>query len=300
LSEQVQRFHFREFNLDRGKPVTGREQAFVDRRQQVVCQTSRGKGSKNLGRVPPFACGALHGEIPPERPLALERLSHPAWRPFLPMSRTEPRSGYYFLQIHEFRKIVGGVISPLLANITLNSLDWTLHNAGFRFARYADDFVVLCQSAAEVKEAHDLVQSHLDGLGLTLSAEKTKMTQFREGFAFLGFVLKAQTVTMRPKAVEKFKNKIRELTIRHHNLDQKVIEKVNAVVRGTANYFATAFSHCRGLFRDLDKWLRMRFRCMRFKCKRVSDNWRFRRKHFRRLGVVFLCDAYIPPAVEPT
>jgi group II intron reverse transcriptase/maturase len=194
----------------------------------------------------------------------------------------------------------GGVISPLLANITLNSLDWRLHNAGFRFVRYADDFVVLCQNAAEVKEAHDLVQSHLDGLGLTLSAEKTKRTQFREGFAFLGFVLKAQTVTMRPKAVEKFKTKIRELTPRHHNLDQQVIAKVNAVVRGTANYFATTFSHCRARFCDLDKWLRMRIRCMKFKRKRASDNWRLWRKHFSRLGVVFLSDAYVSPAVEPT
>jgi RNA-directed DNA polymerase len=194
----------------------------------------------------------------------------------------------------------GGVISPLLANITLNSLDWHLHDAGFRLVRYADDFVVLCQTEAEVQEAHALVQRHLDGLGLTLSAEKTKRTQFREGFAFLGFVLKAQTVTMRPKAVEKFKNKIRELTPRHHNLDPQVIAKVNAVVRGTANYFATAFSSCRGLFRTLDQWLRMRIRCMKFKCKRVSDNWRFWRKHFRRLGVVFLCDAYVNPAVEPT
>jgi RNA-directed DNA polymerase len=194
----------------------------------------------------------------------------------------------------------GGVISPLLANITLNSLDWQLHNAGFRLVRYADDFVVLCQTEAEVKAAHDLVQQHLHGLGLTLSAEKTKRTQFREGFAFLGFILKAQTVTMRPKAVEKFKNKIRDLTPRHHNLDQQVITRVNAVVRGTANYFATAFSNCRGLFRTLDKWLRMRIRCMKFKCKRVTDNWRFRRKHFRRLGAVFLSDAYAPPVVETT
>jgi RNA-directed DNA polymerase len=194
----------------------------------------------------------------------------------------------------------GGVISPLLANITLNSLDWQLHNAGFRLVRYADDFVVLCQTEAEVKAAHDLVQQHLYGLGLTLSAEKTKRTQFREGFAFLGFILKAQTVTMRPKAVEKFKNKIRDLTPRHHNLDHAVITRVNAVVRGTANYFATAFSNCRGLFRTLDKWLRMRIRCMKFKCKRVTDNWRFRRKHFRRLGAVFLSDAYAPPVVETT
>ena len=55
----------------------------------------------------------------------------------------------------------GGVISPLLANIALNSLDWQLHNAGFRFVRYADDFVVLCESEAKVKEAHELVQQQL-------------------------------------------------------------------------------------------------------------------------------------------
>jgi group II intron reverse transcriptase/maturase len=73
----------------------------------------------------------------------------------------------------------GGVISPLLANITLNSLDWQLDDAGFRFVRYADDFVVLAKSQAQAQQAHDLVQSHLDGLGLTLSAEKTKLTKFR-------------------------------------------------------------------------------------------------------------------------
>ena len=54
----------------------------------------------------------------------------------------------------------GGVISPLLANIALNGLDWRLHNEGFRFVRYADDFVVLAQSEAEVKAAHELV--HLE------------------------------------------------------------------------------------------------------------------------------------------
>ena len=194
----------------------------------------------------------------------------------------------------------GGVISPLLANIALNSLDWRLHDAGCRFVRYADDFVVLCQTAAGVQEAHVLVQEHLSQLGLTLSAEKTKQTQFREGFAFLGFVLSSWTVTMRPKSVEKFKAKIRELTPRSHNLDAEVVRKVNAVVRGTANYFATSFSSCQKVLDNLDRWLRMRIRCMKFKHKRRSDNWRLRLKHFRRLGFVFLLDAYPNPAVEPT
>ena len=190
----------------------------------------------------------------------------------------------------------GGVISPLLANITLNSLDWALHNAGFRFVRYADDFVVLTKSQAKVREAHDLVLRHLASLGLSLSAEKTKMTTFRQGFAFLGFDIGAWSVKMRTKSVEKFKDKIRELTPRHQNLDAKVITKINQVVRGTANYFGTNFSHCRDLFRTLDRWIRMRIRCMKFKRKRITDNWRLRLKHLRNLGLLFLGEIRAPPA----
>jgi group II intron reverse transcriptase/maturase len=194
----------------------------------------------------------------------------------------------------------GGVISPLLANIALNSLDWQLDAAGFRFVRYADDFVVLCETEDKVKEAHELVQRQLTQLGLALSPEKTKQTQFREGFAFLGFTISSWSVNMRPKSVEKFKTKMRELTPRHHNLDHEVVTKVNQVVRGTANYFATAFSTVRDLFRKLDRWIRMRIRCMKFKCKRLTDNWRLRRKHFRSMGLICLCDAWRPPVVRTT
>jgi RNA-directed DNA polymerase len=182
----------------------------------------------------------------------------------------------------------GGVISPLLANIALNSLDWQLHDAGYRFVRYADDFVVLCRTAAQVQEAHALVQRHLTSLGLTLSADKTKTTQFRAGFAFLGFTISAWTVTMRPKAVEKFKAKVRALTPRHHNLDATVIKKLNSVIRGTAHYFATSFSRVGDLFRGLDRWIRMRLRCMKYKRKSRVDNGRLRLVHFRRLGLCSL------------
>ena len=193
----------------------------------------------------------------------------------------------------------GGVISPLLANIALNGLDWQLHHAGFRFVRYADDFVVLCQSPTQVKEAHDLVQQHLSLIGLALNAEKTKLTRFQDGFAFLGFDITSWSAKMRSKSVEKFKTKIRELTPRHHNLDRNVVRKVNAVVRGTANYFATPFSSTGDLFRTLDRWIRMRIRCMKFKRKRRLDNWRLWQKHLANMGFVFLSDARAPPAVEP-
>lgn len=184
----------------------------------------------------------------------------------------------------------GGVISPLLANIALNSLDWLLHEHGCRFVRYADDFVVLCRTEAEVQEAHVRVQQHLGSLGLTLSAEKTKTTKFREGFAFLGFAISSWSIAMRPKSVEKFKTKIRELTPRCHNLDARVIEKLNRVIRGTANYFATPFADVGDCFRGLDRWIRMRLRCMKYKRKSRGDNGRFRLERFHRLGLLFLSD----------
>ena len=191
----------------------------------------------------------------------------------------------------------GGVISPLLANIALNSLDWRLHERGFRFVRYADDFVVLGRTEAEVKEAHGLVQEQLTRIGLTLSAEKTKITTFRQGFSFLGFAVSSQTVTMRPKSVEKFKTNIRNLTRRHHNLDEEVVRKINAVVRGTANYFATPFSRVGRRFAQLNRWLRMRIRCMKFKRKSRADNWRLRLRHLDNMGLLSLAVARAPPAV---
>lgn len=184
----------------------------------------------------------------------------------------------------------GGVISPLLANIALNHLDWRLHDAGFRFVRYADDFVVLCRSEAEVQEALALVQEQLTSLGLTLSAEKTKRTEFREGFAFLGFAISSWGVSMRPKSIEKFKTKVRELTPRRHNLDPGVLTKLNRVIRGTASYFATTFSTIGDLFRGLDRWIRMRLRCMKYKRKSYADNGRLRLHNLRRMGLLFLSD----------
>ena len=191
----------------------------------------------------------------------------------------------------------GGVASPLLANIALNLLDWHLHERGHRFVRYADDFVVLCRSEAEAKEARTAVEHLLhERLGLELSSEKTKVTTFREGFAFLGFVITSQSVQMREKSVEKFKTKVRELTRRSHNLDAELIVRLNRLLRGTANYFATRWTDCGDAYRSLDRWLRMRLRCMKFKRKSVEDNFRLRLKHLERLGLLSLL-AMIPSRV---
>jgi group II intron reverse transcriptase/maturase len=176
----------------------------------------------------------------------------------------------------------GGVISPLLANIVLNHLDWQLHEAGYQFARYADDFVVVCQDKRQAQEALALVKRVLEEtLGLNLSTEKTKITSFGKGYDFLGFTLSSRSRRMREKSVQKFKAKIRELTIRKRNLDAEVVKKVNRVIRGTANYFATSFSTNRWMFQKLDSWTRMRLRCMKSKRKNYNDNGKLRVTYFR-------------------
>jgi RNA-directed DNA polymerase len=182
----------------------------------------------------------------------------------------------------------GGVISPLLANIVLNRLDWQLDAAGYHFVRYADDFVVLCQTTQQAQEALRLVKRVLeDELGLKLSPEKTRTTSYGKGYDFLGFHLSSRSRRMREKSEQKFKTRIRELTQRHRNLDCRVVKELNQVIRGTANYFATWFSTCRWKFQKLDSWIRMRLRAMKLKRKNYSDNQKLRVGYFRRkLGLL--------------
>ena len=89
--------------------------------------------------------------------------------------------------------------------------------------------------------------------------------------------------------MQKFKAKVRELTIRKHNLDTEAVTKLNQVIRGTALYFATPFSTCRWLFQKLDSWIRMRLRAMKLKRKNYNDNGKLRVGYFRRqLGLLTL------------
>ena len=182
----------------------------------------------------------------------------------------------------------GGVASPLLANIVLNHLDWQLDKLGYRFVRYADDFVVLCQTHAQAEEAKTQVTHILNQLGLQLSAEKTRITTYGKGYSFLGFVMSRRSRRMRPKSQNKFKDKVRELTVRSHNLDAQLIGKLNRVIRGTANYFAPRWSTSRWTFRELDSWIRRRLRCMKYKHFSYHHNHRMRRKQFVRLGLLSL------------
>lgn len=188
----------------------------------------------------------------------------------------------------------GGVISPLLANIVLNQLDWQLHARGFNFVRYADDFVVICQSKTQAEGALHFVRQVLATLGLQLSAEKTRIITFGKGYSFLGFVLAAHTRRMRPKSLQKFKDKIRALSVRHYNFESETIVRLNRVIRGTALYFGASFATCRWQFQKLDSWIRMRLRCMKFKRKLAFDNYKLRNRTFTKLGLLSLESFCLP------
>lgn len=174
----------------------------------------------------------------------------------------------------------GGVISPLLANIVLNQLDWHLHRLGWRFVRYADDFVVLCQSRTDAEEARTQVHAKLSSLGLSLNPEKTKVTTYTKGYTFLGFVLSSKSRRIRQKSLEKFKDSVRALTVRKHNLDQDAVERLNRVIRGVAQYFCAPFVTNKEQFHKLDSWIRMRLRAMKFKRKNTRDNYKLRNQTF--------------------
>lgn len=80
----------------------------------------------------------------------------------------------------------GAPLSPLFCNIYLHGLDASLARRRLPLVRYADDFVVLCNSPEHGERAHRAVRKVLAGLKLELHPGKTSLTSFEEGFDFLG------------------------------------------------------------------------------------------------------------------
>ncbi len=186
----------------------------------------------------------------------------------------------------------GGVISPLLSNIVLNHLDWFLTRQNLKFVRYADDFVILCKTKPEADRALELTRTFLNKMELEDSPEKTKISHFSKGFDFLGFTIKNKSVQMRAKSKEKFKDTIRDITIRSYNLDQKVIKKLNRVIRGTVNYFSSKFCTMKFAFRKADEWIRKRIRCMKYKRIKIQDNRRLPNTRIKKMGLLSCFDLY--------
>jgi len=155
----------------------------------------------------------------------------------------------------------GAVISPLLANIYLNPLDHLLAEAGFAMVRYADDFVILCQTPEAAEGALELVRSWVETNGLTLHPTKTRIVDARDrSFAFLGYSFRGTLRFPREKSLKKFKDGIREKTPRKngHSLPD-ICSRLRSQMRGWFTYFR----HCHwSVFRDLDQWTRGRLRSL--------------------------------------
>ena len=81
---------------------------------------------------------------------------------------------------------LGAVVSPLLSNVYLHRFDRVMCEAGWRLVRYADDFIVVGPTRAEVEEAQRFTAWALGNLRLRLDPGKTRVTSFDEGFDFLG------------------------------------------------------------------------------------------------------------------
>lgn len=146
----------------------------------------------------------------------------------------------------------GGIISPVLANLTLDGLQHELTTlfrtvrearaAKVNLVRYADDFVITGSSKEFLEEkVKPLVEKFLANRGLVLSEKKTKITHVTEGFDFLGWNVRHfnRMLITQPskKNVKAFLGKIRDLLRERKAARQiEVIEKLTPVVRGWANY----------------------------------------------------------------
>jgi len=181
----------------------------------------------------------------------------------------------------------GGVISPWLSNLVLDDLDKAVEARGYRHVRYADDFVVLCRSRQEAEQAREFVAEVLRELKLTLHADKTHVVDFRGGFEFLGFRFHHGHVGVRPKAVERFKDKVRVLTRRQQGRNvEAVLGDLNPVLRGYANYYGSA--EVTELFGRLDGWVRMRVRSFKMQRRSRRDNHRLSKRRLAKWGLLSL------------
>jgi group II intron reverse transcriptase/maturase len=123
----------------------------------------------------------------------------------------------------------GGVLSPLLANLVGDIIDKELENAGYKFVRYADDFIIMTKTKEELPAALSFVRQIIEEkLKMKLNEDKTKLTDFKRGFRFLGYTFVNKYKVMSNKSLSKLKDNLRQVTKRTQGINLKtVINKVN-------------------------------------------------------------------------
>jgi RNA-directed DNA polymerase len=170
----------------------------------------------------------------------------------------------------------GGIISPLLANVALTSLDnFIKDNFSIKrskeivnpIVRYADDFVIVSVSKQRAKEIKQSIKEYLSTIGLTLSVEKTKINHIYDGFDFLGFNIRKYREThqksnvasdyillIKPQRenVDKVQKGCKEIFDNNKASKQEtLIYQLNPKLQGWANYYRYVVSS--SIFSKIDK-----------------------------------------------
>jgi group II intron reverse transcriptase/maturase len=184
----------------------------------------------------------------------------------------------------------GGVISPLLSNIYLHVLDLMWQRDGAKYGtlvRYADDFVVMCRTKADVERAEKRVRQALTRLGLELHPEKTRRVELydgKEGFDFLGChirkrmsgpIWKKESKRVfflqrwpSQRSKKRIRQRVKELTPsnRCHADIRDVVAELNPRLIGWANYFRTGNAAI--VFGQIDDYVVERLRGLLYKRKK--------------------------------
>ena len=187
----------------------------------------------------------------------------------------------------------GGIISPTLANIALDGIQKLLKGNfnqradKIHFIRYADDFIVTGNSKELLQnEVKPLIEKFLSVRGLTLSEEKTLVTHIDDGFNFLGFNARKYNgkLLIKPakSSIKRIKEKVRDyLNSNKAAKTEVVIDKLNASIRGWANYYKHVVS--KKVFCDLDhEFWKMTWKWAKRRHPDKSRLW-VKNKYFQRI-----------------
>lgn len=190
-----------------------------------------------------------------------------------------------FIEPSEVGVPQGGPLSPLLSNIMLNELDKELESRGHKFARYADDLIILCKSKRSAVRTLENIIPFIEGkLFLKVNREKSQVAHITK-VKFLGYSFYKKRgkgrLRIHGQSVQKMKARIKELTSRSNgwgNAYRK--EKLSQYIRGWVEYFKLADMD--KLLSRIDEWYRRRLRMVIWKqWKRV----RTKLTNLIRLGV---------------
>jgi RNA-directed DNA polymerase len=183
----------------------------------------------------------------------------------------------------------GGPLSPLLSNLVLDQLDRELERRGHRFVRYADDCNVYVRSERAGKRVMESIEAFISGkLKLKVNSEKSAVARPSER-KFLGFTFARWNLRLRqiaPKAIARFKERIRAMTNRHRGGSLgTIVEELARYLNGWRGYFG--FTEVPEDLKQLEAWVRRRLRCL------LWTRWKTRKRRAEELRRHGLAEAQV-------